>query len=345
MELFPECDPYHTGYLDVPGGHRLYFEECGNPQGAPLVFLHGGPGAGISPKHRRFFHPSFWRVVLFDQRGAGQSRPHAATEANTTWDLVEDIERLRLHLGIVNWTVFGGSWGSTLGLCYAIKHRIQVDGLILRGIFLGRRREVEWLYQDGASRFHPESWKAYLAPIPEAERGDMISAYHRRLHDPDPDIRLQAAKAWSGWEGGLAKLMPDPQIVREFQDEAMALSIARLECHYCVNRFFLPSDPWILEHAHVLADLPVRIVQGRYDMTCPPESAYALYQALPNSEWVLVPDAGHSASDPSLMAALVQAAWDFQRHPPATPVSEFKAMPPNAMSRPFGPPSPGKAGA
>jgi len=348
MELFPEIEPYRTSYLDVSGGHRLYYEECGNPTGMPVLFLHGGPGAGVTPKHRRYFHPDYWRVILFDQRGAGQSLPHAATEDNTTWDLVADIERIRMHLGISSWTLFGGSWGSTLALCYAIQYRGRVDGMILRGIFLGREREVKWLYQDGASRFHPEAFRDFADPVSKAERGDLIRAYHRLLNHADPEVRYLAARSWSGWEGGLGKLLPDPDMVKEFQEPGLSLAIARLECHYCVNRFFLPSDNWIIEHVENLIGIPCRIIQGRYDMTCPPESAFALHSALPGSEWRMVADAGHSASDPSLASALVQAVWDFQHRLQAYPpqsagVSSSRlSQPPPIPSAgaPFGPPPP-----
>lgn len=324
MQLFPEIAPYRQGYLDVPGGHSLYFEEAGNPLGCPVVFLHGGPGAGIGPKHRRYFDPTFWRIVLFDQRGAGLSKPHAGLENNTTWDLVEDIERLRRHLDIASWSVFGGSWGSTLALVYALKHKPRVDSLMLRGIFLGSRREMNWIYQEGASRFFPEAFRDYVAVIPESERHDLLHAFQLRLTHEDPAVRLAAAKAWSGWEGRLAKLLPDPALVRDFEADAMALSIARLENHYGMHRFFLPHDRYLLEQAPTLQGLPCRIVHGRYDMTCPPESAYALHCALPGSEFVVVDDAGHSASDPSLQAALVKMTVDFQTRvpPPAKPPSK-----------------------
>lgn len=310
--LHPEIEPYRTGYLRVSPQHELYWEESGNPSGRPVVFLHGGPGAGINPKHRRYFDPAFYRAILFDQRGAGRSRPHASLEDNTTWALVEDMERLRVHAGVEQWLVFGGSWGSTLALAYAASHPDRVLGLILRGIFLGRPSEIRWLFQEGASEIFPDHWERFLEPIPAAERGDLVSAYHRRLAGDDPAERLRAARAWSRWEASLVKLLPDPEWLEECDDEGMALALARLEAHYMKNRAFLPTGDWLLERASAFAHLPCRIVHGRYDMICPPRAAWDLHRALPRSEIRFVPDAGHSASEPGMTHELMQATEDFK---------------------------------
>jgi proline iminopeptidase len=311
--LYPEIEPYRTGTLQVSSIHALYFEEVGNPQGAPVVFLHGGPGAGIGPKHRRFFDPAHYRVILFDQRGAGRSQPLAELEENTTEHLLNDIEMLRATVGVEKWLVFGGSWGSLLGLCYAIRWPERVSGLILRGIFLGRPREVHWLYQEGASRIFPEAFERYLRFIPPAERGDLMSAYHKRLVSEDPVERMRAAQAWSLWEASVCKLIPDEAFLSEMSSDQQALPLARLENHYCRNGLFLPSPNHVLENAARLARIRTLIIQGRYDMACPAESAWDLHCALPQSELRIVPDAGHSATEPSLMRELVRAADDFRR--------------------------------
>jgi len=311
--LYPEIEPYRTGTLQVSSLHALYFEEVGNPQGAPVVFLHGGPGAGIGPKHRRFFDPAHYRVILFDQRGAGRSQPLAELEENTTEHLLNDIEMLRSTVGVEKWFVFGGSWGSLLGLCYAIRWPERVSGLILRGIFLGRPHEVHWLYQEGASRIFPEAFERYLRFIPPAERGDLMAAYHKRLVSEDPVERMRAAQAWSLWEASVCKLIPDEAFLREMSADRQALSLARLENHYCRNGLFLPAPNHVLENAARLAGIRTRIVQGRYDMACPAESAWDLHRALPQSELRIVPDAGHSATEPSLMRELVRATDDFRR--------------------------------
>jgi proline iminopeptidase len=310
--LYPEIEPYRSGTLQVSPLHELYFEEAGNPKGVPAVFLHGGPGAGISPKHRRFFDPSYYRVVLFDQRGAGRSQPHAELAENTTDHLIADIEKLRRMIGAEKWLVFGGSWGSLLGLCYAIRHPERVAGLILRGVFLGRPREVEWLFQQGASRVFPDAYERYVAPIPPDERGDLMAAYHKRLTAEDPVARLRAAQAWSGWEASVCKLIPDEGFIREAIADKQALSLARLENHYCRNGLFLPSPDFVLENAGRLKGIRCRIVQGRYDMACPIEAAWDLHRALPGSEIVIVPDAGHSATEPGLVRELVRATDAFR---------------------------------
>jgi proline iminopeptidase len=304
---YPEIEPRVTGRLEVSKVHDLYWEESGNPNGKPVVFLHGGPGAGTNPEQRRFFHPGLYRIVLFDQRGCGKSTPHASLEANTTWDLVADIERLRTHLGIDRWQVFGGSWGSTLALAYAEKHPEHVTELVLRGIFLLRRREIDWFYQFGASAIYPDLWEPYLAHIPESERGDLVSAYHRRLTSDDPEVRLDAARRWSGWEGGTSKLYPDPALKGHFEEDEFALSMARVECHYFVNRGFLETDEQLLRAVDRIRHIPGTIVQGRYDVVCPIDSAWALHRAWPEADFIISPDSGHSAFEPGNCRALVAA--------------------------------------
>ncbi len=309
-ELYPEIEPYHIGRLQVSDLHSLYYDECGLRDGPPAVFLHGGPGGGVMPDSRRYFDPDFYRIVLFDQRGAGKSTPYASVEENTTWDLVEDLERLRRHLGIERWLVFGGSWGSTLALCYAIAHPQRVAGLVLRGVYLGRESENRWLFQEGASWYFPEAWQDYLAPIPPAERGDLIAAYRRRLTDPDPAVHLPAAQAWAGWESAIVRLIPIAH--EEKEDPLSNLAIARLENHYIVHGMFYPNDNYILDHAPAIRHIPCRIVHGRYDLVCPPRSAWDLHQACPEAQLTFTPDAGHAGREPGNVHALVQATDDFR---------------------------------
>ncbi len=309
--LYPPIEPYRTGRLEVSDLHELYFEESGNPGGKPVVFLHGGPGGGSDPKQRRFFHPDQYRIVLFDQRGCGKSTPHAGLEQNTTWDLVEDIEKLRAYLGIQRWQVFGGSWGSTLALAYAQAHPQAVTELVLRGIFLLRKQEIDWFYQRGTSALFPDAWAGYLAPIPERERGDLLSAYHRRLTSPDPAERLAAARAWSRWEGSTSKLLPDPDFTAHHEDEAFALAFARIECHYFAHGGWFAPEDQLLRDAVKLRAIPGVIVQGRYDVVCPMETAWALHEAWPEADFILTPDAGHSAFEPGNSRALVAATDRF----------------------------------
>jgi len=304
--LYPPIEPHHVETLAVDDRHRLHLETCGNPDGLPAVFLHGGPGSGCEPWHRRFFNPEAYRVVLFDQRGCGRSRPHASLEDNTTAHLVADMERIRAHLGIERWVVFGGSWGSTLALAYAEAHPERVLGLVLRGIFLCRPRDIHWFYQEGAGRLFPDYWADYLAPIPETEREDMVSAYYRRLTGEDEVARMAAAKAWSEWEGRTATLLPNAGVVDHFRDPHVALSLARIECHYFSHQSFMEPDQ-LLRDAHRLADIPGTIVHGRYDVVCPVDQAHALHQAWPGARLVIVPDAGHSAGEPGIVDALVTA--------------------------------------
>ncbi len=310
--LFPETQPYNAFRFKVAPNHELYVEECGNPKGQPVVFLHGGPGAGLNPKHRRFFDPGHYRIVLFDQRGAGRSEPHASLEDNTTWDLVADIERIRARLGIEKWMVFGGSWGSTLALAYAETHPDRCTHLVLRGIFLCRREEIRWFYQEGAHRIFPDAWRSYLEPIPEGERGDLVAAFHKRLTSSDPDARLRAAKAWSGWEGATIKLVPDQRAYDSFTEDRTALSIARIECHYFVNGAFFRSDAQLLEDAWKIRHIPGALVHGRYDVVCPVKNAFDLHQVYPEARLEVVPDAGHAVDEPGIADALIRATERFK---------------------------------
>jgi len=309
--LFPEIEPFDTGMLAVDERHTLYYEQCGNPQGKPVVLLHGGPGAGCSAKMRRFHDPAKYRIVLFDQRGSGRSTPHADLVDNTTWDLVDDIERLRNKLAIDRWQVFGGSWGSTLALAYAQTHPERVSELVLRGIFMLRRWELEWFYQQGASRLFPDAWEPYRDAIPEAERGDFIAAYHRRLTSPDEATRLAAARAWSVWEGATSFLRVDPGFVIGHEDAAFALAFARIENHYFVNGGFFQSDDQLLRNVGRIADIPGVIVHGRYDVVCPIQSAWDLHRAWPKAELLVSPTSGHSAFEAENIDALVAATDRF----------------------------------
>ncbi len=312
-ELFPETRPYRTGNLKVSDLHTIHFEECGNPRGKPLVFLHGGPGGGIEPIYRRYFSPKKWRIVLPDQRGCGKSKPFSELRENTTWHLVSDIEKLREHLGIDRWVVFGGSWGSTLALAYAETHPDRCKALVLRGIFMLRRSELQWFYQEGASHVFPEAWEQYLAPIPPRERGDMMKAYYKRLTSRDRRIRLKAARAWSIWEGSTSKLYFDPELVRKFGGGRFADAFARIEAHYFVNRGFLKTDDQLLRNVKKIRRIPGVIVQGRYDMVCPIRSAWDLRRAWPEAKLVVVPDSGHSMTEPGIRSALIEETERFAR--------------------------------
>ena len=310
--LYPPIEPYEQGRLRVSPVHELYYEQCGNPDGLPVVFLHGGPGGGTTPDYRRFFDPTTYHIVLFDQRGSGQSTPHASLEENTTWHLVSDIERLREHLGVGSWVVFGGSWGSTLALAYAQTHPERARALVLRGIFLCRPKEIQWFYQEGASAIFPDVWEQYVAVIPEAERGDMVGAYHRRLTSDDEAVRLEAARAWSVWEGSTSKLFLDPDFIQRFGDPEFALAFARIECHYFMNDAFFETDNYLIENVDKIRGVPAVIVQGRYDVVCPMMSAWELHRAWPEAELKVVPDAGHSALEPGITGALVEATDRFR---------------------------------
>ena len=294
----------------MEGGHSLYWELCGNPDGKPAVFLHGGPGAGCGPNHRRLFDPERYNILLFDQRGCGRSAPHASLEANTTWDLVSDIERLRALVGVEQWLVFGGSWGSTLALAYAQKHPERVSALVLRGIFTMRRQEIAWFYQDGASHLFPDDWEAFLEPIPAEERHDLVAAYWKRLAGDDEEIRLAAAKAWSGWEGRTVKLIPDPALVSAVTADRFAIAIARIECAYMVHGGWM-EEGQLIRDAHLLRGIPGVIVQGRYDACTPPRTAWDLHRAWPEAELQIVPDAGHAFDEPGILDRLIRAPDAF----------------------------------
>jgi proline iminopeptidase len=310
--LYDPIEPFDSGMLKVSDLHNIYYEQCGNPDGQPVVFLHGGPGGGLVPAYRRYFDPASYRIILFDQRGSGKSTPHASLEENTTWHLVADIERLREHLGVENWMVFGGSWGSTLALAYAETHPERARTLVLRGIFLCRPKEIAWFYQAGASAIFPDVWEEYVKIIPEAERGNMLEAYYRRLTSEDEAVRLEAARAWSVWEGSTSKLIPDPNLIDDFAEVHKALSLARIEAHYFINNSFFETDNYLIENVEKIRHIPAVIVQGRYDVVCPVMSAWELHRAWPEAELVVVGDAGHSITEPGIASALVAATDRFR---------------------------------
>jgi proline iminopeptidase len=312
--LYPEIEPYRTGRLKVSGIHELYFEESGNPNGKPVIFLHGGPGGGTEAKHRRYFDPDTYRIVLMDQRGCGRSTPFASLEDNTTWHLVEDIETLRNHLGIDKWLVFGGSWGSTLALAYAETHPSRVSALVLRGIFLLRKEEIRWFYQDGASWIFPDAWHEYFHHIPEAERGDLLTAYYKRLTSTDPTVQRAAAKVWSVWEGRTSCLIPNAELIARTAGDEFALAFARIESHYFVHDGWLTNGREILNKANVdkIRNIPAVIVQGRYDVVCPAKTAWDLHVAWPEADLRIVGDAGHAASEPGIVHELVSATDRFR---------------------------------
>lgn len=309
--LYDEIEPYNQGYLHVSPIHSLYYEESGNPDGKPVVFLHGGPGGGSEPMHRRFFSPKAYRIVVFDQRGAGRSTPHACLEENTTWHLVEDIERLREHLGIDRWVVFGGSWGSTLALAYAETHPSRVKALALRGIFLCRPEEIDWFYQKGADAIFPDVWEDYVNQIPPEERDNMVAAYYRRLTSEDEAIRWAAARAWSVWEGSTSKLFMSPSLIEDFAEPQKAVALARIECHYFINNTFMPTPNYLIENIDKIRHIPAVIVQGRYDVVCPMMSAWRLHRAWPEARLEIIPDAGHSVTEPGITDALIRAMDEF----------------------------------
>ncbi|KAJ7285061.1 proline iminopeptidase [Mycena rebaudengoi] len=310
--MYPAITPYETGTLKVSDIHTLYYEICGNKDGAPVVFLHGGPGGGFDPKDRSFFNPNKYRIILFDQRGSGKSTPSASLEENTTWDLVKDIEKIREHIGIEKWHVFGGSWGSTLSLAYAQTHPDRVKSLILRGIFTLRKSELNFFYQNGASHLFPEAWEEYIAPIPEAERNDMILAYHAQLNSVDDQTRIIAAKAWSKYEMQTSRLFVDPEYVARATDDDFANAFARIENHYFVNDGFM-RDGQLLEAQEIdkIRHIPTIVVQGRYDVVCPATTAFALKKVWPELTLNIVPDAGHSAREPGISKLLVEATDKF----------------------------------
>ncbi len=307
FSLYPPIEPFRQGHLTVAGGHDLYFEESGNVRGKPVLIVHGGPGGGSNPTMRRYHDPSRYRIILLDQRGCGRSTPHASLESNTTWHLVDDMEQLRRHLGIECWQLLGGSWGSTLSLAYAQSFPERVTELILRGIFLLRRAELEWFYQEGASWLFPEAFAAFQAPIEPAERRDMIAAYHKLLIHPDPRVQTEAARTWSVWEGSTLALLQDPDRIRQFSIDGYALAFARIECHYFVNGGFLKRDDELLANAHRLAGIKGTIVHGRYDVVTPIRSAFDLKAAWPAADLRVVPDAGHAMTEPGIIHELIAA--------------------------------------
>ena len=311
--LHPSIEPRRSGWLRVSPRHEIYWEESGNPRGKPVVFLHGGPGAGADPRARRFFDPTRYRIVVFDQRGCGRSRPHASLEDNTTWHLVDDIERLRAHLEIEHWQVFGGSWGSTLALAYAQAHPRRVSELVLRGIFMLRKREIDWFYQQGASALFPDRWEDYVAAIPRGERADLVAAYYRRLTSPSRATRVRAARAWSVWEAATSFHRPDESAIANWAREVFAVAVARIECHYFVNKGFLRTEDQLLRDVRRIRHIPAVIVQGRYDVVCPMATAWDLHRTWPEADFRLVPDAGHSAFEPAITHELVAATDRFAR--------------------------------
>jgi len=310
--LYPPIEPFNTGRLKVSDFHEIYYEQCGNPNGKPVVFLHGGPGGGIVSEYRQFHDPNAYRIVLFDQRGSGQSTPHASLEENTTWDLVGDIEKLREHLGIEKWQVFGGSWGSTLSLAYAETHPDCATELVLRGIFLCRPKEIKWFYQEGASWIFPDVWEEFIKVIPASERDDMVSAYYRRLTGVDEQVRIASARAWSIWEGTTSKLFFDPESIERFADPTFALAFARIECHYFMNNCFFRTENYLLENIDKIRHIPGVIVQGRYDIVCPITSAWDLHRAWPEAKLHITPDAGHSIMEAGNLSALVETTDAFR---------------------------------
>jgi proline iminopeptidase len=304
---FPPIEPYMSGRLDVGRGHTVYFEQCGNPAGKPVIIIHGGPGGGCNPTMRRFHDPSRYRIVLFDQRGCGRSEPHASLDHNTTWDLVADMEQLRRHLGVHRWQLFGGSWGSTLAIAYAETHPSRVLDMILRGIFLLRKAEIDWFYQDGCNWIFPEAFADFVKPIPVAERGDLVSAYHRRLTSDDRRIQIEAARAWSVWEGSTLALLQDAERLKLFSTDSYAIAFARIECHYFMNRGFLDYDNQLIDNIGCIREIPCTIVHGRYDMVTPIKNAYDLCQAWPEADFWIVPDAGHAMTEKGIATELIAA--------------------------------------
>ncbi len=309
--FYPPIEPSRHGRLAMDNGHEIYWEECGNPKGKPVVFLHGGPGAGCDARARRFFDPARYRIFLFDQRGCGRSSPHASLEHNTTWDLVADIERLREHFGVERWQLFGGSWGSTLALAYAETHPGRVSELVLRGIFLLRKKELDWFYQEGASFLYPDRWEEYVAPIPPAERGDLMRAFHGRLTGNNRTAAQAAAQAWAVWEGSTSFLLTDDENVRKWGEDEFALAIARIECHYFVNGGFMRNESQLLDDIGRIRHIPAVIVQGRHDVVCPMVTAWDLHRAWPEADLRIVGDAGHSAFEPGMTDGLVRATDRF----------------------------------
>ena len=310
-DIYPPIQTFDSDFLPVSDIHTLHYEQSGNPDGRPVVILHGGPGGGLSASYRQFFNPEKWRIVQFSQRGCGQSTPFAELRENTTWDLVNDIEKIREHLGISKWAVFGGSWGSTLSLAYAQTHPDRCEALFLRGIFLLRKKEIDWFYQSGCSKIYPDAWEKYVAPIPKEERSDMVAAYHKRLTSNDKEVRHTAARAWSVWEASTSKLIQDQNLMESFDNVTYAEAFARIECHYFTNRGFFENENQLIDNVDKIRHIPSVIVQGRYDVVCPPESAWELAKAWPEARLEIIQDAGHSVSELGIRKALVAATDAF----------------------------------
>lgn len=314
-QWYPPIEVNESGFLAVDKTHQLYYEVSGNPNGKPIVFLHGGPGAGTKPLHRQLFDPKKYRIVIFDQRGAGQSTPHANLENNSTWDLVADIEKLRTHLNVDKWVVFGGSWGSTLSMAYAITHPDRVKGLILRGIFLCRKQDIDWFYEGkGAQGIFPDEWERFVKVIPPDERGDMVKAYYKRLVSPDMKVQIEAAKAWSRWEGATLHLIPEQEEIDSFSGDMMAQALARIECHYFINNAFFKTGNWLIENVEKIRKIPAVIVHGRYDVVCPFDNAWDLHKAWPEAKLEIIKDAGHGVSEPGITDALIRATDEFAKY-------------------------------
>ena len=313
-ELYPPIKPYNEFYLQVSSIHTIFVEESGNPNGKPVIFLHGGPGGGTEPIYRQYFNPKKWRIIIFDQRGCGKSMPHAELKENTTWDLVNDIEIIRKYLNIKSWVIFGGSWGSTLSLSYAIKHPKRCKGLILRGIFMLRKLEIDWFYQEGCSYIYPDEWDKYLAVIPKKEHKYLVKAYYKRLTSKNEKTRIRAAKAWATWEARTSKLIQTKSSLHHFDDSKVAEAFARIECHYFINKGFFKSDGWILKNIHKINHIPNIIIQGRYDVVCPMRSAWDLHKKWENSKLIIIPDEGHSMLEKNIQSKLIQYTDKFNKY-------------------------------
>jgi proline iminopeptidase len=311
FKLFPATNPYDFGFLKVSNLHTIYYEQCGNKDGIPIVFLHGGPGGGILPEYRQFFDPQKFRLILLDQRGCGKSTPFAELKENTTWDLVEDLEKLKEFLKINSWCVFGGSWGSTLALAYAQTYPKSCLALFLRGIFLLTTKEIRWFYQEGASFIYPDAWEKFISPIKEEEQDDLISAYYKLLTSNNDELRQKAAKAWSIWEASTSKLIQNKNLIQDFSNEKFAQAFARIECHYFVNKGFFPKEDYLLNNLDKIRHLPTVIVHGRYDIVCPLNSAWSLHKKWPEAQFKIIDDAGHSLSEPGITKALLQALSEY----------------------------------
>ena len=315
MNFYETNKPYESGYFDVKddSGYKLYYERLGNPEGEPVVFMHGGPGGGIKEDYRKFFDPEFYNVLLFDQRGAGRSTPHAGLEQNTTWKLIEDIEAFREYFGVEKWMVFGGSWGSTLSMVYAETHPERIKALVLRGLFMCRKQEIHWFYQEGASRLFPEAFEIYREHIPQEEQSDLVSAYYKRLTSNDKTVQLEAAKHWSTWEGSTSQLVPETDFIQGYGSDEFALAFARIECHYFINGIFLDEDEWILNHAYKLKEIPTTLIHGRYDVVCPAENAWDLKKRMPHMDLHIIADAGHNTFETGIQNKLLQTMEAYKK--------------------------------